>query len=363
MKKKVGIIGGGIFGISCALNLDKTHDVTLFEQTSDIMSGATYANHNRHHLGYHYPRSPETAQQCLESREEFETIYRTCCVSNFANYYCIAKENSKTSAKDYILFCDHVGLKYKEEWPAEGLVNRSKIELSLKTKEGVYDFAKFKKLVEDRIKKTSTLKIKLNHRVLSGSIKTGGEKNLITQNETTHNAHTFDFIINAMYANHNQFCEWFGFKKRSFQFNLQELCVIELPLKETIGITIQDGPFPSFIPLGFSKNRCLFAHVEASQLVRSVSQSNERLLSRVLNVKSNWHNIREISAIYIPLLKKSNYINSIFSDRIVDASRKDTDARITETTSHGYGCWSVFASKIITCESTAKKLAAEIRTY
>ena len=140
MKKKVGIIGGGIFGISCALNLDKTHDVTLFEQTSDIMSGATYANHNRHHLGYHYPRSPETAQQCLESREEFETIYRTCCVSNFANYYCIAKENSKTSAKDYILFCDHVGLKYKEEWPAEGLVNRSKIELSLKTKEGVYDF-------------------------------------------------------------------------------------------------------------------------------------------------------------------------------------------------------------------------------
>ena len=142
----------------------------------------------------------------MESREEFETIYRTCCVSNFANYYCSAKENSKTSAKDYILFCDHVGLKYKEEWPAEGLVNRSKIELSLKTKEGVYDFTKFKNLVEDRIKKTSTLKIKLNHRVLSGSIKAGGEKNLITQNKTTHNAHTFDFIINAMYANHNQFC-------------------------------------------------------------------------------------------------------------------------------------------------------------
>ena len=71
MKKKVGIIGGGIFGLSCAINLDRTHDVTVFDQAPDIMMGATYANHNRHHLGYHYPRSPDTALQCLESREDF----------------------------------------------------------------------------------------------------------------------------------------------------------------------------------------------------------------------------------------------------------------------------------------------------
>ncbi len=37
LKKRpsVGIIGGGIFGLSCALSLDKTHDVTVFEQGTD----------------------------------------------------------------------------------------------------------------------------------------------------------------------------------------------------------------------------------------------------------------------------------------------------------------------------------------
>ena len=128
-------------------------------------------------------------------------------------------------------------------------------------------------------------------------------------------------------------------------------------------MTIQDGPFPSFLPLGFSKNRCLFAHVEASQLIRNVSKSDARILSRVLYVESNWNNIREVSTKYVPLLNKAEYVKSIFVDRIVDASRMDTDARLTELTSHGSGCWSMFAAKIITCESMAKKIAAEIRGH
>ena len=361
MKQKVGIIGGGIFGLSCAISLDKTYDVTVFDQAPDIMTGATYANHNRHHLGFHYPRSPETAQQCLKSREDFERIYGACCVNDFANYYCVSKDDSKTSAEDYIRFCDDAGLKYKEEWPKRGVLDRSKIALSLRTEEGVYDFITLKKLVKERLTKTSTVEIKLNHCVVDGSIESGGEKKLIVQNGEERHTHCFDFIINAMYANHNRFCGWFGFKKHLFQFNLQELCIIDVPVSEPIGITIQDGPFPSFLPLGFSKNRCLFAHVEASQLLRNVSKTNERLLSRVLYVESNWHDTRMVSAKYIPLLNKSNYVKSIFVDRIVDANRMDTDARLSELTSHGEGCWSMFAAKIITCESMAKKIATEIR--
>jgi hypothetical protein len=363
MKKKVGVIGGGIFGLSCAMNLDKTHDVTVFDQASDIMTGATYANHNRHHLGYHYPRSPETAEQCLESREDFEKAYGACCVNDFSSYYCVSKDDSKTSAEDYVRFCDQVGLKYKEEWPVEGVLDKSKIALSLRTEEGVYDFITLKKLVKERLAKTSTLKIKLDHCVVDGSIEPGGEKKLVVKNGEEHHTLTFDYVINAMYANHNRFCDWFGFQKRLFQFNLQELCVIDLPVSDPIGMTIQDGPFPSFLPLGFSKNRCLFAHVEASQLIRDVSKSDARILSRVLYVESNWNNIREVSVKYVPLLNKAEYVKSIFVDRIVDANRMDTDARLTELTSHGNGCWSMFAAKIITCESMAKKITAEIQGH
>ena len=104
-RSRVGIIGAGIFGLSCALNLDKSYEVVVFDQGDTIMAGATYANHNRHHYGFHYPRSIETAQQCLESRGQFEEMYGECCLWDFANYYCISKENTLTSPEDYVRFC------------------------------------------------------------------------------------------------------------------------------------------------------------------------------------------------------------------------------------------------------------------
>ena len=72
---KIGIIGGGIFGVSAAVNLADKFEVTLFEQKNDLLLGATYANHNRHHYGFHYPRSIETAEQCLNSISTFEKYY------------------------------------------------------------------------------------------------------------------------------------------------------------------------------------------------------------------------------------------------------------------------------------------------
>ena len=56
---KIAIIGAGIFGITAAIKLSKFKDfnVDVFEKCNSIFQGATYANHNRHHYGFHYPRS------------------------------------------------------------------------------------------------------------------------------------------------------------------------------------------------------------------------------------------------------------------------------------------------------------------
>ncbi|MDD4859937.1 MAG: FAD-dependent oxidoreductase [Dehalococcoidales bacterium] len=357
---RVGIIGGGIFGLSCALNLNRTHEVTVFEQGNDILRGATYANHNRHHYGFHYPRSPETARQCLESRALFEETYGECCFMNFADYYGVSRDNSLTTPENYVRFCEQMGLEFREEWPAEGVLDKSKIALCLRVKEGIYDYDILRKLVEKRLTETATIAIKKQHRVVSGRIEPGGEKVLVTENGGQVQEHRFDFIINAMYASHNRFCEWFGFPKRLFQFNLQELDVIELPVAEKLGITVQDGPFPSFLPLGHT-NQYLLAHVIASQLVREIQPGTIPLLNRVPYIESNWAQVQNACAEYIPLLKKAKYIRSIFVDRVVDANRLNDDARLTEITRHGNGCWSIFAAKIITCEATGRKLAAEIR--
>ena len=63
---------------------------------------------------------------------------------------------------------------------------------------------------------------------------------------------------------------------------------------------------------------------------------------------------------YIPILKDVKYVRSIFVDRVVDSSRLKDDARLTEIIDHGKGCYSVFAAKVITCVTTARKLAGMI---
>jgi hypothetical protein len=356
----VGIVGAGIFGLSCAFELDRDFDVVVFEQQDGVLRGATYANHNRHHYGFHYPRSAETALQCLASRESFEGTYGDCLAMDFPNYYCVAAANSRTSPEQYLAFCDRVGIQYREEWPAGEVLNRERIALCLRVREGIYDYEDLRRMVLARLAHCAHVRVECGHKVVGGRLTPGGEKVLTIENAQGRQERTFDCVINAMYADHNRFCEWFGFERKLFQFNLQELDVIELPGVGPLGVTVQDGPFPSFLPLGRTR-QCLLAHVIASQLKREISKDSVPLLHRVMHIESNWENVQRVCAEYVPILNECRYVKSLFVDRVVDATRLDDDARLTDIVSHGQGCWSVFAAKIITCEMTAREVGAQIR--
>ncbi len=354
-KPKVGIIGGGIFGTSAAIELSKTCDVVLFERGPELLRGATYANHNRHHYGFHYPRSRETALQCLSSRPEFEAIYGECLDFDFDHYYCVSWENTKTSPEKYLQFCREMKLDFEEVKPNPEILDPKKIALCLKSREGVYDINKLRALVIKRIKEADGIKIYMNSPVIHGSFK-GDQKILTALVDGKERKMEFDVVVSAVYGHTNQFCDWFGFKKQSFQFNLQELDVVELPLKRRIGVTVQDGPFPSIIPIANS-SQYLMAHVIESQLVREISSADIPLLYRTSYVESNWSKILEVCREYIPILDEVKYVKSIFVDRVVDSNRLADDARLTEIFDHGKKCFSIFAAKVITCVTAAKKLA------
>lgn len=350
----VAVIGGGIFGACAAQELARSFEVTLFERGGELLKGATYANHNRHHYGFHYPRSPETLRQCLDSRADFERRYGDCLDWDFDNYYCVARTRSKTTPAEYLGFCRDHGLRFKEAYPAPGVVDRAKIGLCLKVKEAVYDIAKLRALVQRELGRCKALSLRLGHEVVGGR-KEGGKKILSVLSDGQTRERTFDFVVNATYANTNQFCGWFGFPKRRCQFNLQELDVVELPLTERVGVTVQDGPYPSIIPLANTR-RYLLAHVLESQLVREISAGETPLLNRAAYVESNWTNVLKACAEYLPILNKAAYIKSIFVDRVVDSTRLADDSRVTEITAHGRGCWSVFSAKVITCVTAAATL-------
>ncbi|MBI4424305.1 MAG: FAD-binding oxidoreductase [Elusimicrobia bacterium] len=354
-RPRVAVIGGGIFGACAALELEKSFSVTLLERNEDFLMAATYANHNRHHYGYHYPRSPETLLQCLEGRVEFERRYGECLDWDFDNYYCVAKSGSKTSARDYLAFCRRFSLEAEECDPDPALIDPSKIALCLKVREGVYDIGRLRALVKAEVQAAKAIDVRLNHEVVGASFGPSGAKVLQVAAGGKTSALEFELVVNATYAYTNRFCSWLGFAPRSCQFNLQEIDVVELPLARRIGVTVQDGNFPSIIPLAHTR-RYLMAHVIESQLVRKVSVGDVPLLNRTPYIESNWAGVLEACVEYLPILRQVQYVKSIFVDRVVDSNRLQDDSRVSELTDHGRGCWSVFSAKVITCVTTAVKL-------
>lgn len=351
---RVAVIGGGVFGARAAIELAKKHEVTLFERGAELLTGATYANHNRHHYGFHYPRSAETAEQCQRSRAGFEKEFGACLDWNFDNYYCVAKADTKTTPDDYVAFCKKHGLAVEAASPPSGVIDMSKIALCLKAKEAVYDTAKLRGMIKERL---TGVDVKLGTEITGAELLSSGKKRLHISGGSA--ARDFDYLVNATYANTNRFAAWLGFAARKLQFNLQELDVIELPLDRRVGVTVQDGNFPSFIPLA-GTNRYLMAHVIESQLVREISAGTTPLLGRSNYVESNWSKVREVCAEYLPIVKKATYVKSIFVDRVVDSARLSDDSRVTEIVDHGKGCWSLFSAKVITCVSAAEDLAKRV---
>ena len=115
MEPKIAIIGGGLFGITIYLKLQKKgYQCFLFEKKKSILKGASSNNLNRVHLGYHYPRDFETARQSLKGYESFRKVFSKSIISKFRNFYFIA-DKSKVNFDNYLKFCKRNRLKFNNE--------------------------------------------------------------------------------------------------------------------------------------------------------------------------------------------------------------------------------------------------------
>ena len=100
---KFAIIGAGFFGLSIAIKIKEKYPnslVSIFEKEKDILMGASGKNQFRCHLGYHYPRSEKTIQECKKSFREFNKYFSDCYIKS-ENYYAISKNNSLTNFEKY----------------------------------------------------------------------------------------------------------------------------------------------------------------------------------------------------------------------------------------------------------------------
>ena len=219
---KIAVVGGGLFGITCALKLDaQGYEVHLHETQPTLMNAASRVNQRRLHMGYHYPRGCNTIQECLTGLETFIPFYGACVMPNTQTYYCIAKEGSKTSPEQYLKTLDECGLPYQIV-PTPKHIKEDKIALTIKCPEQTFNWGVLKGLCLAKLE-GSNVHVHLGTYFWS---------NLV---------HNFDFVVVATYLYNNFYREGCEQKR---QVELVEKPVVVLDGKfKGVSTVIGDGEF------------------------------------------------------------------------------------------------------------------------
>jgi hypothetical protein len=341
---KIGIIGAGIFGITIANRLSKSHEVEIIEKNEDILMASSDVNQCRVHRGYHYPRSDITVKEVLESQESFKEEYKDAIINDFENYYCISKKNSKTSADEYLKFCKRNNLEYKIS--KLNIINENSINLCVKVKENLFDHKKIKKICWKKLKENNII-VHLNQKA----------------NELTFKK--YDKIIICTYADTNEFLDKFSNNKLEAQFEICEKIFVKLPKSfDNKSILIMDGPFMSIDPVG---DTGIFIIGDVVNTVLTSNKGTKPIIDKkFLNVLNkgiisnppftNFKLFINSAEKFMPDVNKAKHVGSSFCIKTVLSNVEKTDERPTRVREINDKIISVFSGKIPTCVDAAKKV-------
>lgn len=338
--KNIGIVGGGIFGCTIAIELaNQGYNVTLFERNENVLEEASSINQYRVHAGYHYPRSSSTAIECSASLSSFEKTYNQSIVSKgtgIKHHYAIASKASMTTPEEYITFMDKIGLPYKKVKPIQGT------DMMVEVEEKIFDPDKLVSIVKTRLKGAG-VELRLGKAAVEDDLK------------------VYDFAIIATYANINDWC----IDKQEYQYEICEKPVLKLPDRYRLkSIVIMDGPFMCIDPLGNSD-----LHVMGN-VVHAIHHSNigykpiipagyESLLNKgVIGSPSITKIDKFIDSAkqFFPDIHQAVHIGSMYTIRAVLPNREKDDARPTMVDWIGEKRLMVFSGKICTCVNAAKSV-------
>ena len=356
-RPRVAVVGGGVFGANCALELAESCDVTLFERNADFMQETSFANQWRHHSGFHYPRSYDTIQEIRGARASFEAHYGDAILRDYPAYYCPSATGIEIPAERYVAACSSNYLSFRFEYPPPDVVNHRAIALSLRTDEGVYDFECLREIIRARLAAAKAVDVRLSTEVVTGELLPDGTKRLVVRQKEQEATQDFDYLINATYSNRNLLAKWFSYPIEPLRFDLYEMLLLRVGI-EQVCATVLDGPFTSLVGIG-RDNLFLLSHIHDSVLKSDVTEDG--LPPDWGEIVSNRANMLRSAAVYFPALEDAEVVESRFATRAVNAFARDFDARPTVIRNHGFGSWSVLGGKIITSVSNAREMAEAIR--
>jgi FAD dependent oxidoreductase len=351
---KILVIGAGLFGCSAAFVLaESNYSVDLVEEESDIMLKASYVNHNRIHLGYHYLRSIETAEQSIEGLLSFLFYYGDSVIYQFPNFYGIASIGSKSTPQQFLDFCNNVGIGYEEDYPDKLMLNREKVDACFKVPEPVWDYPSLKATV---IKNMERSKVNLFLKTKCEHIKIHNDHPFeVTLNgEIKH----YDVVINATYANLNKVNSMLGIKNKMLLYEDVVIPVFNYH-SSPVGLTIMDGPFCSIMPHGKVANEFLLYNVK-----ESVLRSKHDIFKPDFEIQENNFSedkIYEASVDFMPFLK--NVTHNYCTRTVRTVFENSDDARLSEVSTYSgvKNYYSILSGKVTTCMQVALEIKHAIQ--
>lgn len=341
---KVLIIGGGFFGTSIAIKIKenfKNSKITLCEKKEDLFLGASGKNQFRCHLGYHYPRSDQTIQECKDSFLDFDKYYNDTYLKT-ENYYAISKKNSKTNFDDYLSALDKNNLKYKIS--KHNLLNPKLIEGSIHVNEKIISINLARKKVW-KILKSLNVDVRLNTEVSLN------QKNL----------KNYDHVILCTYDKNNENLENINsIEKNKYYYQLVEKIIVKPPkIFQNKSFVILDGPFMCIDPYE-KKNYSILGSVENSVIAKVNSRIHNfdylKNLEEYLSIKKDldvFLGIKKDFEKFFLNFEKTKYFKSFFVVRTTKKNKKDD--RITEI-QQNKKIITVFSGKWVNCITSANKI-------
>ena len=338
---KALVVGGGIFGTTSAVALaNNGYDVELHEELEDVMMSASDINQYRLHKGYHYPRSKETAQECLKGLYTFKRKYERSVVNgDIEHYYAIASDDSKVSEFEYLAFLDDMELPYERVKPLPNT------DVTIKVEEELFDNYKLYEAVRDKLWSS-------------------GVEVLKNKTTTKDDFKGFDVVVIATYAKLNELLD----EKKWYQYELCEKPVVRLPKKyQGKSIVIMDGPFMCLDPYGDRNHvlgnvkhaiHCWNEGTEAFWPHRYTKYLNKGVIENPKHTKID--KFIETGKKFFKDFDKLKHIGSMYTIRTVLANRDHDDARPTLVNHEGGNVYSLFSGKIDTCVDAANELIRKI---
>jgi glycine/D-amino acid oxidase-like deaminating enzyme len=317
------IIGGGVYGARLGLALRADGDsVLLLEREPMLLGRASLINQARVHNGYHYPRSILTSVRSRRNYDRFRAEYADCVYDRFDHYYAIARNDSKTTAAQFLQFCKRVGAPIAAAPDhIRKLFERSRIEDVFLVQECAFNAARLRDRlstdlnregVEVRTRAEAT-RVSRAPRGLSVEWMRDGATSIESASR----------VFNCTYSAINSVLSDSGLSTIPLKLEMTEMALVEPPeALRDFGITVMDGPFFSMMPYPSRPGLCTLSHVRYTPHYASFDRGRMHGSSAPRFA----HMIRD-AARFLPVIAGARYVESLFEIKGIMPRSEQDDSR------------------------------------